>query len=261
MNNPVFMDQSEKVGLGAALGGHAFLLALLVFGLYRAAVPMGSDGGGSAGDGIAVSIVSETATEAPAPSSDVAELVPAVEEEQIEVLPDVAPEIVRVTKIQPKKVTQTTLVKDRTKDTGFGSSDFERRLQEQARREKEKEQGQGGNTNDNGQGGGQGANTQAEMIAARSTISGQIKIGNCMPSGIDVNKVTTKVTVKLASNGALLSITDVSQSGRTASNQPQLDPIKRCIVDSIKKITRFTGLDPKTHSSWQLITVPFRSRG
>lgn len=258
MNNPFAMDQSEKVGLGAALGGHAVLLALLVFGLYRAAVPMGSDGGGSAGDGIAVSIVSEASSEAPAPSPDIAELVPAVEE-QVEVLPESIPEIVRVTKPQTKKVTQNTPAENKAKDRGFGSSDFERRLKEQA--DREKEQGQGGNTNDDGQGGGQGANTQAEMIAARSTISGQIKIGNCMPSGIDVNKVTTKVTVKLAKNGALVAITDVSQSGRTASNQPQLDPIKRCIVDSIKKVSRFTGLDPKTHDSWQLITVPFRSRG
>ena len=254
------MDRSEKVGLGAALGGHAVLLALLVFGLVRAAVPMGSDGGGSEGDGIAVSIVSEASTEAPAPSPDMAELVPAVEE-QVEVMPDSIPELVRVTKTTPKKVTQVTPVKNRTKDKGFGSSEFERRLQQQAEREKEQGQGQGGNTNDNGQGGGQGANTQAEMIEARSTISGQIKIGNCMPSGIDVNKVTTKVTVKLAKNGTLVAITDISQSGRTASNQPQLDPIKRCIVDSIKKVTRFTGLDPDTHSSWQLITVPFRSRG
>jgi periplasmic protein TonB len=256
MNNPLAMDQAEKVGLGAAVGGHGILLALLVFGLFQAARPMGSDGGGSEGDGIAVSIVSEVASEAPAPSANMEEPVPAVEE-VAEVLTEETPEPAIVKKPQPKKITQTQ-TKNTPRKTGFGSPEYERRLREEAERERG---GGGGNREDEGQGNGEGRNVEAEIKTARATIAGQIRIGNCMPSGIDVNKVTTRVTVKLAKNGGLVSITEVTQTGQTASNRPQLDPIKRCIVDSIKKVTRFTGLDPETHSSWQLITVPFRSRG
>lgn len=262
MSSLLAMDQAEKVGLGAAVGGHALLLALLLLGLFQAVRPSGSDGGGSAGDGIAVSIVSEDGANAPAPAPNVAELVPAVEE-QVEVLPEETPEPVVFKQPQPKKVAQKTPVqktpvKENPRKGGFGSADYERRLREEAERER---QGRGGDRQDEGQGGGQGANTEAEIRAARATISGQIRIGNCMPTGVDVNKVTTRVTVKLAKDGALVAITEVAQSGQTPSNRAQLEPIKRCIVDSIKKIKRFTGLDPKTHSSWQLINVPFKSRG
>jgi periplasmic protein TonB len=66
MNNIVAMDRAEKIGLGAAVGGHALLLALLVFGLFQAAKPIAGNDGGGSGDGIAVEIINEIAASAPA---------------------------------------------------------------------------------------------------------------------------------------------------------------------------------------------------
>ena len=262
------MDQSEKVGLGAALGGHAFLLALLVFGLFQAERASGGGGGGSEGEGIAVSIVSESASAAPSAGEIENDPIPEVQE-ITEVLPDAVLEQVTVQK-PVQKVAQTQspvrkLVpqpKDKGKSNGRTSSDFDQRMKEVLQ-----QQGgsSGGNPNNNSSGGssggGGGSTTAQEIKTARATISRQIRIGNCIPTGVDVNKVVTKVTVKLASNGKLVAITTVSQSGQTASNRAQLEPIKRCIVDSVKKVDKFTGLDPATHSSWELISVPFASKG
>jgi periplasmic protein TonB len=272
MSSPFAMDQSEKVGLGAALGGHALLLALLVFGLWKAAVPMGSDGGGGGSEGIAVSIISESAAAAPAAGEIENEPIPEVQE-VAEVLPEAEPEQIAVKKPDQKVVQKVVqkqspvrkLVppsKDKGKSKSRNTSDFDQRMKEAL----DKTGGGGGGRvpdpgSSGGGGGGNTANVAQEVKTARATISKQIRIGNCIPTGVDVNKVITKVTVKLASNGKLMAITNVSQSGRTASNSAQFEPIKRCIVDSVKKVDRFTGLDPATHSSWELISVPFASKG
>jgi periplasmic protein TonB len=260
------MDRDDTIGLGTAVGGHAVLLALLIFGLFQATRPIGSDGGGGGGDGIAVELVSEAGSATPAPVPVEAEEVPVIQE-QPEIQPDAVVEPLPVpkpvqktvtpqpAKIQPKPVPKTV----RGGTGGRGSPDFNRRI--------ENVLGGGGGKDPktgDGDGDGEGPSTQTPgqiAAAARATIAKQIRLGNCMPSGVDVNKVLTRVTVKLAKNGALVAITEVTQSGQTASNRPQLEPIKRCITDSIRKIGRFTGLDPKTHSSWELITVPFKSRG
>ena len=262
------MDQSEKVGLGAALGGHAFLLALLVFGLFQAERASGGGGGGSEGEGIAVSIVSESATAAPAPGEVENEPVPEVQE-ITEVLPEAVLERVTVQKPVQKPAQKASPVrklipqpKDKGKVNGRNTSDFDRRIKEALEQQTGGGSSGGAPVNSSGgSSGGGGSSTAQEIKTARATISRQIRIGNCIPTGVDVNKVITKVTVKLASNGKLVAITTVSQSGQTAGNRAQLDVIKRCIVDSVKKVDKFTGLDPATHSSWELISVPFASKG
>lgn len=264
------MDQSEKVGLGAALGGHAFLLALLVFGLYRAAVPMGSDGGGS-GDGIAVEIVSEGAA-APNPAPSVVDEVQEIPAPIEETVVDPEPMLEPVQKVQPKpdqlvkpKIKpQTKPVQKQTKPgTGKGSSksDFEREMEK-------KLGGIGGGAGPNktkgpGEGGGQG-----NSIKTAGQISKEVNailgpkilryIRQCAPSGVDVNRIITTVTINLSTSGGVNSLTGVSQRGITDNNRPQALPMERCVTGAIRKAAPFIELNPKDYDGWKVHRMSFQ---
>lgn len=258
MSDGFAMDQSDKVGLGAAVGGHALLLALLVFGLVRAATPMGSDGGGSEGDGISVSIVSEMSSDAPAPSPDVVEPVPVVEE-IAEVLTEETPEPAVVKKPQPTKIAQKTTVKNPSKKTGFGSPDYERRLKEEAERERK---GGGGKPKNDGTGSGSGDKPSTSVKQKiEVSINGAVKKPwqGCKFSGIDAEKLVTVVRFKLTKSGGLAGITSVSTNGRTASNQTQVKRHQECAKGAITAAAPFT-LPAEYFEYWQNYELEFFKR-
>jgi periplasmic protein TonB len=268
------MDQSEKVGLGAALGGHAFLLALLVFGLYRAAVPMGSDGGGS-GDGIAVEIVSEGTAAAPEPAPSVVEEIEEIPVPINETVVDPEPILKPVQKLQPKpdplvkskiKSQLTPVQKSVKTGTGLGGgkSDFEKQM--------EKKLGGigGGGTGGaikKGKGEGAGAG-QGESIKTVGQISKEVNailgpkilryIRQCAPSGVDVNRIITTVTINLTASGGVGSLTGVSQRGITDNNRPQALPMERCVTGAIRKAAPFTELNPKDYDGWKVHRMSFQ---
>jgi periplasmic protein TonB len=267
MNNPLAMDQAEKVGLGAAVGGHAFLLALLVFGLFQAAkVPMGSDGGGS-GDGIAVSIVSEGAASAPAPApAEIAEEVI----EQPEILPEATvaptpiptPQPKAVTKPTPRTIPKPSPTPQPRSGTGRGgASDFDKRM-------KDALGGAGGGagpakTKGPGEGAGTGASTKTAGQISREVnaiLGPKILryIRQCAPSGVDVNRIITSVTLNLSASGGVASLTGISQRGLTDNNRPQAQPMERCVTSAIRKAAPFTELNPKDYEGWKTHRMSFQ---
>lgn len=258
MNKFLQMDQAEKVGLGTALGGHALLLALLVFGLFQAArPPMGSDGGGS-GDGIAVSIVSEGAASAPAPAP-----AEAVEEvvEQSEILPEATVEPTPVPTPQPKSVkkpTPQTIPKPTPtpqprSGTGRGSSDWERRM--------EKTLGGGGGgtgttkTKGPGEGTGQGASTQTvAQIRSKvsTTIGAEVRpfVPGCAPSTSDNSSLRVFVALNIGPSANLLSASVYDVQGVTPANEAQVPAMKRCVLDSLRKASPY-DLDTEQFDTWR----------
>lgn len=263
MNNIIQMDQAEKVGLGAALGGHAFLLALLLAGLFQATRSSGPDGGGS-GDGLAVSIVSESGTAAPAPA-------PAIEAEpvaeQTEVLPEAsvapAPLSKPVEKTVPKPVAATKPTpkpapKQQTK-TGNGrggstSSDFDRRMEE-----KLKGLGGGGTggapKKGAGDGTGQGASTQtvAQIRSKTSTtIGNEVRpfIPGCAPSTSDNSSLFVFVQLSIGPSRNLQSASVYDVKGITPGNQAQVERMKKCVLDSLRAASPYE-LDPDQYDTWR----------
>lgn len=272
MNNLFAMDQAEKVGLGAALGGHAFLLALLLFGLFQAVRgPMGSDGGGS-GDGIAVEITSESASApepAPAPAQEFVESVP-----EPEVLPETIVDPVPTTQPVPKPLqkpvpAKKTAVKTPTKPvkktgtgTKSGNSDFMRDM--------DKKLGGGG-------GGGTGTQTkkgpgegtgEGKSIKTPGQISKEVNavlgpkilryIRQCAPSGVDVNRIITSVTINLSQSGGVTSLSGISQRGINDTNRPQAQPMERCVTGAIRKAAPFTELNAKDYDGWKVHRMSFQ---
>jgi periplasmic protein TonB len=268
------MDRTEKIGLGAAIGGHALLLVLLVFGLFQAArPPAGSDGGGS-GDGIAVEIVSESASSAPAPVAAPAP-VDAVEQvmEQTEVLPEAVVDPLPVPTPTPKSVPKPVQKmvpkpaprvqpKPATKTgTGRGSSDFERNMERTLG-------GLGGGTGTKpkagpGEGTGKGASlkTAGQIRSEVNAILGPKilrYIRQCAPSGVDVNKIVTTVTLNLSQNGGVSSLSGISQRGVTENNKPQAKPMESCVTNAIRKAAPFSELNPKDYDGWKTHRMSFQ---
>lgn len=129
-----------------------------------------------------------------------------------------------------------------------------RKAAEAARRKKDFENRMG-----KALGGGDNAPSAGAARKARATIGGQIPIRGC-PSGIDVNKIVTRVTINLNRNGSIKSLTNISQSGRTASNAPQMAPTQRCILNSIRAAAPFSGLNAADYQSWKSIRIGFKAK-
>jgi periplasmic protein TonB len=276
MNNAFTMDQSEKVGLGAAIGGHALLVALLVFGLFKAAVPTGSDGGGS-GDGIAVEIVSEGAASA-APAAQIEPVEAALPEPAPlpEAIVDPEPTPLPQPKPLPKAIAKPTPVakpaakaepqpKPQTRPgtgRGTGSSDFDRRMQDTLGKI-----GGGGSgaapKKGAGEGTGQGASTKTASQISRevnAVLGPKIMryIRQCAPTGPEVNKLITTATLNLNANGTIASLTGVSQRGVTEGNRAQADPMQRCVTSAIRKAAPFTELNPQDYEGWKTHRMAFQ---
>jgi periplasmic protein TonB len=270
MNSFAAMDRPDRVGLGAALGGHAVLLALLVFGLFKAATPMGTDGGGS-GDGVAVSIVTEAASAGPAPAPEVME--EAVEvQEQPEIQPDVTveptiepgarptplPKPVQKTIPKPAPVTKP-VPKQPTKPVkagtgrGTGSSDFDRDLAKTVGN-----LGKGSGTTKTkgpGEGSGQGAAVQtASQIRskANATIAAEVRplVPGCAPSTSDNSSLFVFVQMNIGQSANLISANVYDVKGVTPGNQAQVEQMKRCVLDSLRKASPY-NLDLDQYDTWR----------
>jgi periplasmic protein TonB len=278
MNNAFEMDRSDKVGLGAALGGHVLLLALLLFGLLRAAEPMGADGGGS-GDGVAVEIVSEAAPSAEAPAP-VEEAVEEVQEAPPEPVPEAVfdpapvpkpvertvPKPAAVTKPTPKPVTKPVAktvpkppVKPQAKPVKAGTgrsnapSDFDKQMEKRLG-------GLGGGTGATktkgpGAGTGKGATTQtAAQIRslASNAIAAEVRpfIPGCAPPTSDNSSLRVFVQLNIGSNAALVGANVYDVQGITPSNQAQVEAMKRCVLDSLRKASPY-NLDPDQYDTWR----------
>ena len=95
------------------------------------------------------------------------------------------------------------------------------------------------------------------------SIAGQIRsrVRACAPSGIDINKIETFVTLSLEPSGKLTSVRFDKQVGVTDSNQPQAGPLKDCILQAVRAASPYDGLDPEYHDVWKTHALRLRATG
>lgn len=276
------MDRVEKVGLGAAIGGHVILLGAFGLGLLASADTVKKQ------ESISVSLVGEIADVSTAPDAIQEESAPPAAGDtapsepppaptpvmQIEkpvakplqkpAKPDTAPPVAKVAaKKEPVKTAATKPKTDKAAATsgkgttpakpGGLSRSFEDSI----------------NNIGKAPGAGKAVGTPATKTAAevrRSvgiSIAGQIRsrVRACAPSGIDINKIETFVTLSLEPSGKLTSVRFDKQVGVTDSNQPQAGPLKDCILQAVRAASPYDGLDPEYHDVWKTHALRLRATG
>ena len=276
------MDRVEKVGLGAAIGGHVILLGAFGLGLLASADTIKKQ------ESISVSLVGEIADVSTAPDAIQEESAPPAAGDtapsepppaptpvmQIEkpvakpvqkpAKPNTAPPVAKVAaKKEPVKTAATppkmvkaaaTSGKGTTPAKPGGlSRNFEDSI----------------NNIGKAPGAGKAVGTPAAKTATevrRSvgiSIAGQIRsrVRACAPSGIDINKIETFVTLSLEPSGKLTSVRFDRQAGVTDSNQPQAGPLKDCILQAVRAASPYDGLDPEYHDVWKTHALRLRATG
>ncbi|OYZ86521.1 MAG: hypothetical protein B7Y00_06305 [Sphingomonadales bacterium 17-56-6] len=284
------MDRAEKLGLGAAVGGHALLLGMFALGLMASAKTAPKQ------ESISVSLVGEIADVSTAPDAIQEESAPPAAGDtapaepppaptpamQIEkplekpVKPDTTPPLSKVAvKKEPVKqppaktpapAVKTAAVTPKTTKaaavSGKGTTPAK----------------PGGLTRsfldsiDNigkAPGAGKAVGTPAAKTAAevrRSvgvSIAGQIRsrVRACAPSGIDINKIETFVTLNLEPTGKLTLVRFDKQTGVNDSNQPQAGPLKDCILQAVRAASPYGGLDPEYYDVWKTHALRLRATG
>lgn len=276
------MDRVEKVGLGAAIGGHVILLGAFGLGL------MASTNTIKKPESISVSLVGEiadvsTAPDAiqeesappaagdtapseppPAPTPVMKIEKPVAKPVQKPAKPDTAPPLAKVAaKKEPVKTAATPpkTVKA-TAPSGKGSTPakpggLSRNFEDSI------------NNIGKAPGAGKAVGTPAAKTAPevrRSvgiSIAGQIRsrVRACAPSGIDINKIETFVTLSLEPSGKLTSVRFDRQVGVTDSNQPQAGPLKDCILQAVRAGSPYDGLDPEYYDVWKTHALRLRATG
>ncbi|MBL0925341.1 MAG: hypothetical protein IBJ12_12870 [Sphingomonadaceae bacterium] len=275
------MDRAEKLGLGAAIGGHGLLLGAMALGLLM------SDERLKKPEAISVSLVGEIADVSTAPDAiqeesappapaeaEPAEPPPApvmqverpVEKQQAKPSPKpVVREIPPPAKTAPKKVavrqppakTPTAPAKSGKGTTpakpGGLSKSFEDSI----------------NAIGKAPGAGKAVGTPAAKSASEVRRSVSVSLASqirslvraCAPSGIDINKIETFVTLSLDESGRLNSVRFDKQVGVNDSNQPQAGPLKDCILQAVRAASPYEGLDPEYHDVWKTHALRLRATG
>ena len=274
------MDRAEKLGFGAALGGHALLLGAFALGLMASAKTAPKP------ESISVSLVGEIADVSTAPDAIQEESAPPAAGEttpsepppaptpvmQIEkpqtkpvpkpAKPDTMPPASKVTPkplktaAAPPKTTKAAIVSGKgttpTKPGGLSRS-FEDSI----------------NNIGKAPGAGKAVGTPAAKTATevrRSvgvSIAGQIRsrVRACAPTGVDINKIETFVTLSLEPSGRLASVRFDKQIGLNDTNQTQAGPLKDCILQAVRAASPYEGLDPEYHDVWKTHALRLRATG
>lgn len=278
------MDQTDKMGLGVAVGAHVALIAAMVFGLFMSTDPLKKP------EAISVSLVGEIAEvstapdaiqEEPAPPaaaviepSPPAESPPTpivrmerpVEKPQLVPVPkpvkrDVPSPVKTAVKKLPVKQPPTRVAAAAPKSgkgttpmrPGGLSKSFEDSISNVGK----------------APGAGKAIGTPAAKSGAEvkrsvsASLASQIRsrVRACAPSGVEINQIETFVTLSLEPSGRLTNVQFNKQVGVNDSNRPQADPLKQCILQSVRAASPFSGLDPEYHSIWKSHALRLRATG
>ncbi len=268
------MDRTEKLGLGAAVGGHVVLLGAMALGLLISDEPLKKP------EAISVSLVGEIAEVSTAPDAiqeesappapaeaEPAEPPPApvmkverpVEKQQAKPVPKpLARETPPPAKTAPKKVA----VKQPPAKSGKGSTPAKAGGLSKSFEDSISNIGKA-------PGAGKAVGTPAAKSAAevRRSVTAllgpqiQRRVEACSPTGIELNKIITTVTLSLDTSGKLISVSYGGQTGITDSNRPQADPLKQCILQAVRAASPYSNLDPEYHDVWKSHAMRIKARG
>jgi periplasmic protein TonB len=280
--NEMAMDQTEKMGLGVAVGGHVVLLGAMALGLLMSAERLKRP------EPIAVSLVGEIAEVSTAPDAIQEESAPPaaaqaepadpppaptpvmkiekpVEKPQVKpVEKPVKREVLTPAKTAVKKmpVKQPPVKTAAATKSGKGttparpgglSKSFEDSI----------------NNVGKAPGAGKAVGTPAAKSGAEvrrsvsASLASQIRsrVRACAPSGVEINQIETFVTLNLEPSGRLTNVQFNKQIGVNDSNRPQADPLKQCILQSVRAASPFSGLDPEYHDLWKSHALRLRATG
>ncbi|MBA4305534.1 MAG: hypothetical protein C0429_02235 [Sphingopyxis sp.] len=275
------MDRAEKLGLGAAIGGHVVLLGAMALGL------MMSNDRVKKPEAISVSLVGEIAEVSTVPDAIQEESAPPApaEAEPAEPPPSPAMQIERpVEKPQAKPV-----AKPLTRDTPPPAKTAPKKVAVKQPAAKTNtapaKSGKGTtpakpgglsksfedsiNAIGKAPGAGKAVGTPAAKSAAEVRRSVSVSLASqirsrvraCAPSGVEINKIETFVTLNLEPTGRLTSVRFDKQVGVNDSNQPQAAPLKDCILQAVRAASPFEGLDPEYHDVWKTHALRLRATG
>ncbi len=275
------MDQTEKMGLGVAVGGHVALLGAMAFGLLMSTERLKKP------EPIAVSLVGEIAEVSTAPDAIQEESAPpaAGEAEPAEPPPSTAMQIERpVEKPQVKPVEKPvkrevlTPAKTAVKKVSVKQAPAKKVAAATKSGRGTTPARPGGlsksfedsiNNVGKAPGAGKAVGTPAAKSGAEvkrsvsASLASQIRsrVRACAPSGVEINQIETFVTLSLEPSGRLTNVQFNKQIGVNDSNRPQADPLKQCILQSVRAASPFSGLDPEYHDIWKSHALRLRATG
>jgi protein TonB len=272
------MDRAEKLGLGAAIGGHVVLLGAMALGLMMSAEPITKP------ESISVSLVGDIADVSTAPDAIQEESAPPApgEIEPAEPPPSPAMQVERpVEKPQAKPVTKP-LIRDTPPPAKTATKKVAVKQPPAKSNTAPAKSGKGTtpvtpggfsksfedsmNAIGKAPGAGKAVGTPAAKSAVEvrrsvtASLGSQIMryVRSCSPNGLDVDKIATTVTLSLSSDGSLISLSGISQRGVNENNRPQAKPTELCVVSAIKQASPFKGLDPEYHDTWKSHKMTFQ---
>ena len=275
------MDRAEKLGLGAAVGGHVVLLGAMALGLMMSAEPVTKP------EAISVSLVGEIADVSTAPDAIQEESAPPApaEAEPAEPPPSLAMQIERpVEKPQAKPVpkplpretpppakvaTKKVAVKQPPAKTNTAPAKSGKGTTPAKPGGLSKSFEDSINAIGKAPGAGKAVGTPAAKTASEVRRSVSVSLASqirsrvraCAPSGVEINKIETFVTLNLEPSGRLTSVRFDKQVGVNDSNQPQAAPLKDCILQAVRAASPFEGLDPEYHDVWKTHALRLRATG
>lgn len=275
------MDRTEILGFGAAVGGHALLLGVFALGLMASAKTAPKP------ESISVSLVGEIADVSSAPDAIQEESAPPAAGETAPAEPPPAPTpVMKVEKPQPKPVpkpakpeTAPTVTKAAAKPVKTAAAAPSKTVKAPTVSGKGTTPAKPGglsrsfedsiNNIGKAPGAGKAVGTPATKTATevrRSvgvSIAGQIRgrVRACAPTGVDINKIETFVTLSLEPSGRLAAVRFDRQTGINESNQPQAGPLKDCILQAVRAASPYNGLDPEYHDVWKTHALRLRATG
>ncbi|MFY8076059.1 MAG: hypothetical protein ACOVNK_10260 [Sphingorhabdus lacus] len=275
------MDRAEKLGLGAAVGGHVVLLGAMALGLMMSAEPVTKP------EAISVSLVGEIADVSTAPDAIQEESAPPApaEAEPAEPPPSPAMQIERpVEKPQAKPVpkplpretpppakvaTKKVAVKQPPAKTSTAAAKSGKGTTPAKPGGLSKSFEDSINAIGKAPGAGKAVGTPAAKTASEVRRSVSVSLASqirsrvraCAPSGVEINKIETFVTLNLEPSGRLTSVRFDKQVGVNDSNQPQAAPLKDCILQAVRAASPFEGLDPEYHDVWKTHALRLRATG
>lgn len=275
------MDRAEKLGLGAAVGGHVVLLGAMALGLMMSAEPVTKP------EVISVSLVGEIADVSTAPDAIQEESAPPApaEAEPAEPPPSPAMQIERpVEKPQAKPVpkplpretpppakvaTKKVAVKQPPAKTSTAAAKSGKGTTPAKPGGLSKSFEDSINAIGKAPGAGKAVGTPAAKTASEVRRSVSVSLASqirsrvraCAPSGVEINKIETFVTLNLEPSGRLTSVRFDKQVGVNDSNQPQAAPLKDCILQAVRAASPFEGLDPEYHDVWKTHALRLRATG
>ena len=289
------MDRAEKLGLGAALGGHGLLLGAFALGLLAAADTAPKQ------EAISVSLVGEVADVSSAPDAIQEESAPPapgdtapaepppaptaamqierpVEKPQAKPIPqpakpNTAPQVTKVAaKKEPVKQPPAKAAAKPVKTAAATPKTGKAAAVSGKGTTPAKPGGLSRSFEDSisnigkAPGAGKAVGTPATKTAAqvRSAVNASLGpqimrfVRSCSPNGLDVDKIATSITLSLNIDGTLDGLSGISQRGVNENNRPQAKPTEQCVVSAIRQAQPFRGLDREYYDMWKSHRMTFQ---